>query len=73
MLSIERISPGDIGRKSKYRIISVGDRDHAIIAVIEGLKPAACVLRFLKGSHLQPQEYTLALSVMSEIDAAERG
>ena len=72
MLSIERLHPGDLGKLAKYRIISIGDRDHGVIAVVDGLKPAACVLRFLKGAHLQPQEYQLAMQTMAEIDARER-
>ena len=65
MLSIKKASGG------KYQLIEIGDHDHVMIAVIEGLKPAACVLRFLKGSLLQPLEYQLAIKTMEEIDKAE--
>ncbi len=69
MLSIRRIKEGD----HKYEVMEIGDRGHTMIAVIDGLKAAACVLRFLKGSHLQPKEYQLAIDVMAEIDAREGG
>ena len=65
MLSIRRI-------REEYEVMEIGDRDRTMIAVIDGLKAAACVLRFLKGSHLQPSEYQLAINVMAEIDARER-
>lgn len=57
--------------KSRYKLIEIGDHDHVSIAVIDGLKPAACVLRFLKGSLLQPLEYQLAIKTMEEIDKTE--
>lgn len=69
MLSIRRVKEGD----HKYEVMEIGDRNHTMIAVIDGLKAAACVLRFLKGSHLQPKEYQLAIDVMAEIDAREGG
>lgn len=68
MLSIRRIRKGD----SRYEVIDIRDSNHTKIAVIDGLKAAACVLRFLKGSHLQPMEYQLAINVMEEIDSRER-
>ena len=71
MLSIERLHPGDIGRRAKYTIVSTGERDHAVVAIIDGLRPTACVLRFLKGSHLQPLDYQLAIKTMAEIDEGE--
>lgn len=55
----------------RYEVIDFGERDQAMIAVIEGLRPAACVLRFLRGSHLQPADYALAVNTMAEIDARE--
>lgn len=68
MLSIRRLKEGD----HKYEVMEIGDRGHTMIAVIDGLKAAACVLRFLKGSHLQPKEYQLAIDVMAEFDDKER-
>lgn len=69
MLSIKRVKEGD----PNFEVMETGDRNHTKIAVIYGLKAAACVLRFLKGSHLQPNEYQLAIDVMAEIDAREGG
>ena len=69
MLSIRRIRKGE----SRYEVIDIRDSNHTKIAIIDGLKAAACVLRFLKGSHLQPNEYQLAIDVMAEIDAREGG
>ena len=68
MLSIRKTREGGPG----YEVIEIGDRNREMIAVVDGLKPAACVLRFLKGAHLQPQEYQLAVNTMAEIDARER-
>ena len=58
---------------ARYEVIDIGGHSHSMIAVIDGLKPAACVLRFLKGSHLQPEEYQLAVNTMEEIDDMEGG
>lgn len=66
MLSMERV------RESRYRIVEIGGCSHATIAVVEGLKAAGCMLRFLKGAHLQPQEYQLVIDTMEEIDTRER-
>lgn len=69
MLSIRKMREGGPG----YEVIDIGDRNRITIAAVEGLKPAACILRFLKGAHLQPQEYQLAVNTMAEIDTREGG
>lgn len=68
MLSIERVPSKNIVQISKFRIVEVDERDNRAIATVEGLTPAACLLRFLKGSHLAPREYQLAVNTMAEID-----
>ena len=70
MLSIERLNPGEKKRYGRYRVINA-DRDSTTVAVVDGLEKAACLLRFLKGSLLQPEEYRLALETMKEIDAED--
>lgn len=73
MLTIERYKAFNDKldlKKALYAIINDGS---STLAVIEGLRAAACVLRFLKGAHLRQDEYQLALDTMSAIDAkAER-
>ena len=78
MLSIEKLTVGVHGEKTRYRVIDIG-RDCATIVGVEGLERAGCLLRFLKGSLLHPSEYDLAVDTMKAIDAedasriAERG
>lgn len=65
MLSIRKLR----GEESKYEMLDFEDHNRARIAVIDGLKPAACIMRFIKGAHLQPDDYQLAVNTMAEIDA----
>lgn len=69
MLSIERITGNGQGEKPRYRLIDIG-KSRATIAVVDGLERAGCLLRFLKGSLLKPEEYALAVEAMREIDRA---
>lgn len=70
MIQIERIRAGAHGKKSKYQIVSVG-KDRNIIATIDSLEKAACVLRFIHGSNIKGAEYILAVETMREIDRDE--
>lgn len=70
MLSIEKLSPGAHGGKTRYRVVDIG-RDRTTIAVVEGLERAGCLLRFLKGSLLHPTEYDLAVDTMRSVDAED--
>lgn len=70
MLSIEKLPTGAHGEKTRYRIVDIG-RDRATIAVVEGLERSGCLLRFLKGSRLDPSEYALAVDTMQAIDAED--
>lgn len=70
MLSIERLKAGDNRRYGRYRVINA-DRDCTTVAVVDGLEKAACLLRFLRGAHLQPAEYEYAITTMREIDAED--
>lgn len=68
MLSLEKISAGAYGRKTRYQIVDIG-RGRVTIATVDGLEKAGCLLRFLKGALLQPQEYKLAVETMRQVDA----
>ena len=72
MLSMEYIPSRNI-KKPRYRIYDSIDHGSSTIAIVDGLLPAACVLRFLKGSRLEIQEYKIALATMAEIDARGGG
>lgn len=72
MLSMECI-PSKKMKKPRYRIYDSVDRGSSTLAIVEGLLPAACVLRFLKGSRLEIPEYRIALDTMAEIDARGGG
>ena len=73
MMSIERDTSSGMGKRSRYMLVESSDRGLSTIAVIEGLRPAACVLRFLRGSHLETADYRLAIKTMAEIDSKEGG
>lgn len=70
MIQIERITVGAHGKRSKYQIVSVG-KDRNIIATIDSLEKAACVLRFIHGANIKGAEYILAVETMREIDREE--
>ena len=72
MLSMECL-PSKNMEKPRYKIYDSVNRGSSTIAIIEGLLPAACVLRFLKGSRMEIPEYKIALDTMAEIDAREGG
>ena len=67
MLGIERVRKHG---KTKYLVIDIGS-ERRVIAEMDGLKEAGCMLRFLKGAHLQPPEYQLVIATMTQIDAKE--
>ena len=70
MLSIEKLSPGAHGEKTRYRVVDIS-RDRTTIAVVEGFERAGCLLRFLKGSLLHSSEYDLAVNTMRLVDAED--
>lgn len=74
MLTIERFKSFSDKQDLKKSLYVLTNDGNGTLAVIEGLRAAACVLRFLKGAHLRQDEYQLALDTMSAIDAktAER-
>lgn len=60
-------------KKPRYKIYDSVDRGSSTLAIVEGLLPAACVLRFLEGARLEIPEYKIALATMAEIDARGGG
>lgn len=64
-MQIERISTG------KYRIANNG-KEKNIIATVDSLEKASCVLRFVHGANIRGEEYDLAVRTIREIDAKER-
>ena len=72
MLSIEKINVGAYGKRTKYQVVDIS-HEKTIIATLDSLEKAGCLLRFLKGSMLHPEEYKLAVKVMQEIDAEKEG
>lgn len=65
MIQIERVRAG------KYKIIGLG-KDKNFIAEVNTLEKASCVLRFINGSSIKGDQYTLAVDTIREIDAEEQ-
>lgn len=65
MVQIERVKAG------KYRIIGFG-KDKNFIAEVDTLEKASCVLRFINGSSIKGDQYTLAVDTIREIDTEEQ-
>ena len=62
-------TPGK-GKKGRHYAILEGD---SILAYFEDLKTAGIVVRFLKGAHMEKQDYTRAVDALSEWDEAHGG
>ncbi len=73
MIQIERISAGAHGKKSKYQIVARTDAGRSIVATLDTIEKAACVLRFIHGANVKGEEYELAVRTLREIDAKENG
>jgi len=71
MLSLEKIT-GSRGKPDRYFVVEVG-RERELIAAVDGLERAGCLLRFLKGSRLEPREYQIAVETMRKIDEKRGG
>ena len=65
MIQIERVGAGE------YKIIGLG-KDKNFIAEVNTLEKASCVLRFINGSSIKGDQYTLAVDTIREIDAKEK-
>ena len=67
MIQIERVRAG------KYKIIGLGkdSKERNILAEVDSLEKASCVLRFVNGSSIKGDQYTLAVNAIREIDANE--
>ena len=67
MLQIERAK--STGRKREYEIVTLGSgKKRDVIATVNSLEKAACVLRFIHGSTIKGEEYRLAVDTLREID-----
>ena len=67
MIQIERVRAG------KYKIIGLGtdNKEKNTLAEVDSLEKASCVLRFVNGSSIKGDQYTLAIDAIREIDADE--
>lgn len=68
MIQIEKISVGAHGKKTKYRVVTTTKNGQSIIATLDSLEKAGCVLRFIHGANIKGDEYTLAVQTLREID-----
>ena len=67
-MQIERIQKAE--SKNRYRIIGSG-RNAGVVAEVDTIEKAGCLMRFLHGSNLRMDEYDLAVKTLREIDARE--
>lgn len=70
MVEIEKVSAGAHGNKAKYRIVTATKSGKSVVATLDSLEKAGCVLRFIHGANIKGDEYMLAVQTMREIDAA---
>ena len=73
MIQIEKIMTGAYGKKTKYEIVTQTDTGSNIVATLDTIEKAACVLRFINGANIKDEEYELAVKTLREIDAKEKG
>lgn len=69
-MNIRKIKVGSGAEKRVRYVIQDGQTD---LAYFDDLTTAGIVARFLRGSHLGKDEYSVALAAMSEWDMNEEG
>lgn len=68
MLQIERISAGANGKNTKYQIAAQTHTGRNVVATLDTIEKAACVLRFICGARLKDEEYDLAVRTLRELE-----
>lgn len=66
MMTVERIYKGK--KTLGYQITEFFNKEPNVVATVDTLEKAGCILRFLKGANVQMKEYALAVKTLREID-----